>query len=61
MENAAYFRHKAEQCFRLIHAVNDVDVIDELNALGREFRAKAEALERQTSGALRAIQLTADG
>ena len=40
-----HMREQARRCFRLARAISNSDVIDALEALGREFEAKAAELE----------------
>ena len=42
MERVAYFRRKAEQCFRLARTLGEEEDRRKLEDLGREFLAEAE-------------------
>jgi len=47
MEHAAYLRLRAERYFRLARAKSDRRMADNLEALGREFLARAETLQAE--------------
>lgn len=42
-----HMREQARRCFRLARSISNPEVIEALEALGREFEAKAEALEAE--------------
>ena len=46
MENATYFQRQAERCFRLARRCFDLDVAEQLNAMGDEFLEKAREHDR---------------
>ena len=48
-ERVAYFRRKAEQCFRLAHTLLADKDREALEAMGREFQAKAEQASPQAA------------
>jgi hypothetical protein len=45
MEDAQYFQQQAQRCYRLARGCFDLSVVEELNALGDEFREKAHKLD----------------
>lgn len=50
MNNPAYFRERAAQCYRLAKSIVSEEVSEALRALGRDFEADAVRLEALGTG-----------
>jgi hypothetical protein len=44
MENAQYFEEQSQRCYRLARGCFDLSVAEKLNALGNEFKDKAQKM-----------------
>jgi hypothetical protein len=61
MQDAGFFRARAEQCFRLANAVGDNLTVTRLHALAADYHARAVDAESQTEGSQSTGALTAEG